>query len=28
MITKMNAVAENEDMYFRLDATTGKPVLM
>eukprot|EP00536_Pseudo-nitzschia_multiseries_P008510 jgi/Psemu1/325241/estExt_fgenesh1_pg.C_2160024 len=28
MITKMNAVAENEEMYFRLDATTGKPILM
>jgi len=28
MITKMNAVAENENMYFRLDATTGKPMLV
>jgi len=27
MVTKMNAVAENDAMYFRLDAATGKPIL-
>ena len=28
MITKMNAIADNDDMYFRFDAATGQPKLV
>jgi hypothetical protein len=28
MLAKMNAIAENEKMYFRFDETTGKPTMV